>query len=91
MRLHDSGNLYVQGTLNPGGADFAEMLPAESGLEPGDVLAIGADGPARAQHDAVPARRSRACTRPNRGSSAGQATARARRARSRWPWPASFR
>ena len=44
MRLHESGNLYVQGTLNPGGADFAEMLPAEDGLEAGDVLAIGRDG-----------------------------------------------
>jgi hypothetical protein len=44
MRLHESGSLYVQGTLNPGGADFAEMLPADVGLEPGDVLAIGAAG-----------------------------------------------
>ena len=26
------------------GADFAELLPAVAGLEPGDVLVIGADG-----------------------------------------------
>jgi hypothetical protein len=44
MRLDGSGNLFVRGTLNPGGADFAEMLPAEDGLEPGDVLAIGSEG-----------------------------------------------
>jgi hypothetical protein len=44
MRLDAGGNLFVRGTLNPGGADFAEMLPGQSGLEAGDVLAIGADG-----------------------------------------------
>ena len=30
---------YIQGS-----GDFAELLPAEDGLEPGDVLAIGPDG-----------------------------------------------
>jgi hypothetical protein len=44
MRLDGGGNLFVRGTVNPGGADFAEMLPAKAGLEPGDVLAIGPDG-----------------------------------------------
>jgi hypothetical protein len=44
MRLDGEGNLFVAGTVNPGGADFAEMLPAERGLEPGDVLAIAPDG-----------------------------------------------
>ena len=44
MRLDASGNLFVRGTVNPGGADFAEMLPVEDGLEPGDVLVIGPDG-----------------------------------------------
>jgi hypothetical protein len=44
MRLDGAGNLFVRGSVNPGGADFAEMLPAESGLEAGDVLVIGADG-----------------------------------------------
>jgi trimeric autotransporter adhesin len=44
MRLDGAGNLFVRGVFSPGGADFAEMLPAEPGLEPGDVLAIGPDG-----------------------------------------------
>jgi hypothetical protein len=44
MRLDSGGNLFVRGTVNPNGADFAEMLPGERGLEPGDVVAIGADG-----------------------------------------------
>ncbi len=45
MRLDgNTGNLYVRGTVNGGGADFAEMLPARGDLEPGDVLAIGPDG-----------------------------------------------
>ena len=44
MRLDAGGNLFVRGTVNPGGADFAEMLAAGDGLEPGDVLAIGTDG-----------------------------------------------
>ena len=44
MRLDGAGNLFVRGSFFSGGADFAEMLPAESGLEPGDVLAIGPDG-----------------------------------------------
>jgi len=39
-----NGNVYADGSFNGGGADFAEMLPAVSGLEAGDVLAIGADG-----------------------------------------------
>ena len=44
MRLDGVGNLFVRGSVNPGGADFAEMLPAEPGLEAGDVLVIAADG-----------------------------------------------
>src|SRR5204863_8883137 len=44
MQLDGSGNLHVRGTVSGGGADFAEMLAGESGLEPGDVLAIGEDG-----------------------------------------------
>ena len=44
MRLDGNGNLFVRGTVNGGGADFAEMLPARDGVEPGDVLAIGRDG-----------------------------------------------
>jgi hypothetical protein len=44
MRLDGAGNLFVRGVFSPGGADFAEMLPAVQGLEAGDVLAIGPDG-----------------------------------------------
>jgi hypothetical protein len=44
LYLTNSGDLYIDGTFNPGGADFAELLPAAEGLEPGDVLVIGADG-----------------------------------------------
>ena len=44
MRLDGNGNLFVRGTVSGGGADFAEMLPAHDGVEPGDVLAIGPDG-----------------------------------------------
>jgi hypothetical protein len=41
MRLDGGGNLLIRGSYFSGGADFAEMLAAERGLEPGDVLAIG--------------------------------------------------
>jgi hypothetical protein len=44
FRVTVGGNVSADGTFSPGGADLAEMLPAVSGLEPGDVLAIGADG-----------------------------------------------
>jgi hypothetical protein len=36
--------VYADGSFHPGGADFAELLPAGQGLEPGDVLVIGPDG-----------------------------------------------
>jgi hypothetical protein len=42
--VSNSGEVYADGSFNPGGADFAEMLPAGSGLEPGDVLVVGPDG-----------------------------------------------
>jgi hypothetical protein len=42
--VSNDGNVYADGTFNPGGADFAEMLPAQEGLEPGDVVIIGMDG-----------------------------------------------
>ena len=42
--VSNTGNVYIDGTFNPGGADFAEMLPAVKHLEPGDVLVIGSDG-----------------------------------------------
>jgi hypothetical protein len=44
FRVDGTGNVYAVGSFNPGGADFAEMLPGRDGLEPGDVLAIDADG-----------------------------------------------
>jgi hypothetical protein len=42
--VSNTGHVYADGTFHPGGADFADMLPAVEGLEPGDVLIIGADG-----------------------------------------------
>jgi hypothetical protein len=42
--VSNSGNVYADGTFNPGGADLSEILPAVEGLEPGDVLVIGPDG-----------------------------------------------
>jgi len=44
FRMEANGEAYADGDWNDGGADFAEMLPAVTGLEPGDVLAIGPDG-----------------------------------------------
>ncbi|HEX9441206.1 MAG TPA: hypothetical protein VF909_16090, partial [Roseiflexaceae bacterium] len=40
----NDGNVYADGTFTPNGADFAELLPAASGLAPGDVLIVDADG-----------------------------------------------
>ncbi|HNX51504.1 MAG TPA: hypothetical protein PKL08_15145 [Thermoanaerobaculaceae bacterium] len=39
-----AGNVKADGSFTSPAADFAEMLPARDGLEPGDVLAISADG-----------------------------------------------
>jgi hypothetical protein len=39
-----AGEVYADGSFHSGGADFAELLPAAPGLEPGDVLVIGPDG-----------------------------------------------
>ena len=44
FRVDVNGDVYTDGSFNPGGADFAEMLPAAAGSEPGDVLVIGTDG-----------------------------------------------
>ncbi|MFC2029579.1 hypothetical protein ACFLWA_02490 [Chloroflexota bacterium] len=38
------GFVYADGTYTSPAADFAELLPARDGLEPGDVLVIGPDG-----------------------------------------------
>lgn len=42
--INNAGDVYASGTFHPGGADFAEMLPASGTLEPGDVLVLDAQG-----------------------------------------------
>jgi hypothetical protein len=42
--IENNGNVRADGTFSSPAADFAEMMPAGEVLEPGDVLAIGADG-----------------------------------------------
>jgi hypothetical protein len=43
--VSNSGEVYADGAFHGGGADFAELLPArQERLEPGDVLAVTADG-----------------------------------------------
>lgn len=44
FRVDNNGNVTADGTFTSPAADFAEMLPAAAGLEPGDVLVIEADG-----------------------------------------------
>jgi hypothetical protein len=42
--VDNAGSVHADGTYTSPAADFAELLPADDGLEPGDVLAIGDDG-----------------------------------------------
>jgi hypothetical protein len=44
FRVSNNGEVYADGAFHPGGADFAELLPAVAGLGQGDVLVIGPDG-----------------------------------------------
>jgi hypothetical protein len=44
FKVQGDGDTYADGSFMGGGADFAEMLSAQDGLEPGDVLIIGPDG-----------------------------------------------
>lgn len=44
FRVTNSGDVYADGAFFPGGADFAEMLPAAGEPGPGDVLALDEDG-----------------------------------------------
>jgi len=44
FKVDNSGNVFADGTYQSPAADFAEMLPGDEGLEPGDVLAIAANG-----------------------------------------------
>jgi hypothetical protein len=38
------GEVYAHGAFHPNGIDYSDRLPAERGLEPGDVVVIGNDG-----------------------------------------------
>jgi len=42
--VRNDGEVYADGSFHSGGADLAEMLVANEGLEPGDVLVISPDG-----------------------------------------------
>lgn len=44
FRVNVSGTVYADGSYSTPASDFAEMLLAVEGLEPGDVLVIGPDG-----------------------------------------------
>lgn len=44
FNVTNAGNVYADGTYSSPASDFAEMLPAVDGLEPGDVLVVGPDG-----------------------------------------------
>lgn len=44
FRVDMDGNVFADGPYSSAGADVAELLPAADGLEPGDVLVVGADG-----------------------------------------------
>jgi hypothetical protein len=44
FRLRQDGHAYADEGWHTPASDFAEMLPAVEGPEPGDVLVIGADG-----------------------------------------------
>ena len=44
FKVKYNGNVYADGTYSSPAADMAELLPAVSGLEAGDVLVVGQDG-----------------------------------------------
>lgn len=44
FKVTTTGEVYAHGAFHPSGVDYSDELPAESGLEPGDVVAISADG-----------------------------------------------
>jgi hypothetical protein len=44
FRVTGGGDVFASGAFHPNGADFAEMLPAQDALEPGDVLVINENG-----------------------------------------------
>jgi hypothetical protein len=59
FRVDGSGNIYIDGSIYTNQGDYADMLPAIEGLEPGDVLVIGPDG------------KLTRCTEPNQTALAG--------------------
>ena len=44
FQVESNGNVEAHGSFIPNGVDYADRLPARAGLEPGDVVANGADG-----------------------------------------------
>lgn len=45
FKVTNDGEVWADGSFHPGGADFAELMPARAGpFEPGDVLVVTADG-----------------------------------------------
>jgi len=44
FQVTGAGDVKAHGTFNAGGVDYADRLPADPGLEPGDVVAIGPEG-----------------------------------------------
>ncbi|HPC83332.1 MAG TPA: hypothetical protein P5234_08120 [Thermoanaerobaculaceae bacterium] len=44
FKVSNAGNGTADGTFTGGGADFAELLPSRQPLEPGEVVAVAADG-----------------------------------------------
>lgn len=47
FKITNQGNVFADGIFTPGGADFAELIPArQPDLEPGDVVALAIDGKA---------------------------------------------
>jgi hypothetical protein len=44
FKITSAGNVTADGTFTSPAADFAELLPTESDVSPGDVLVIGSDG-----------------------------------------------
>ena len=42
--VSNTGSVFADGPYSGAGADFAELLPAKAGLEPGDVLVVDDDG-----------------------------------------------
>lgn len=44
FRVSNAGNVTADGTFTGGGADFAELLPARQPIDPGEVVAVAADG-----------------------------------------------